>query len=391
MYNGLRPSNIREENMKQIIKLFRSEDELFSRAQISRKLSLSAPSVSSIVNNMIEKNILYERKEGNSSESGGRKPIMLALNKECGYILGIHIESDFIIIVLANISGVIKEKINYEYQQDNNFDPISFLQKKIGKILKDNYINNNDLLTIAISIPGIFDNDLEIIKLAPNVKKWEEIDIKNELEKLFNCQVIIENAVNTAVLGEKRCGKINGYDNAVYLKIDEGIGAGILINGQLYKGFKGLAGEVGFMVSNSNDLTNKKSEIGSLENNCSTKSILAKARDILDSKSLTFNDLIINYRNDNKELKILIDKCIYEISIMISNISSIINPEIIVIGGDFTKIINLFFDDMLKLINNIVPFAPKIVCSDLGDAVYYLGVISQALTDIENLIIENIE
>ncbi|MFW5986046.1 MAG: ROK family transcriptional regulator, partial [Halanaerobiales bacterium] len=201
MYNSLKPSNIREENMKQIIKLLRTSDQLLSRADIARRVSLSAPSVSKIINILLEAGIMTEREEGRSGAAGGRKPILLDINKDCSYLMGIYIEERLLTITLANFSGEIVNTRTFSYQIGSDFDCIDFLIGKMREVLDENTVDIDRVLSIGVSVPGVFDSNEGVIKFAPNIQIWEKTPIGSELVQEFDCEVIIDNAVNMAVLG----------------------------------------------------------------------------------------------------------------------------------------------------------------------------------------------
>lgn len=383
-YNTLKPSNIREANIKQIIKLFRLSSELMSRAEISREISLSAPSVSSIITDLISADILFEKQEGKSSSFGGRRPIMLELNKNCGFIIGVHIKYDNLIIVLVNYKGEIVDKsvINY-FKECNSNSCKQILISSIELLLKNNDVKKEKVLSIGVAIPGVFDDEDKVIKFAPNIGIWENTPIEKELENVFDCEVIIENAVNAAVLGERLNGKINGKENAIYMKIDKGIGAGILINGKLYEGFKNLAGEIGFMVSNEDMVLDKETEYGSLEKSYSIKALCEQANSFFPEEDIDFNKIIKKANNGDEKINQLLKNASTKIALTIANIICVLSPEVVVIGGKYTEIATNFMNEIINIVEKIVPAAPNIVLSELGDKVYYTGAIVQSLDDIE--------
>ncbi|MFW5980684.1 MAG: ROK family transcriptional regulator [Halanaerobiaceae bacterium] len=392
MYNSLKPSHIREANMKQIIRLIRTSEEKLSRADISRKVSLSAPSVSKIINILLEAGILEETEEGSSGSLGGRKPILLDIKKDCSYILGTYIEEEQLTFVVADFGANIIDTVSYNYEVKEKCDCINLLIEKINMVLSRNKIEKEKLLSIGISVPGVFDPEEGIIKFAPNIEIWEDIALKKKLNQEFDCQVSVENAVNAAVLGEKWQGKLNGCKNAIYLKLDKGIGAGILINNSLYRGGNSIAGEVGYMVSDKEYISSQKNGYGSLESVCSTKFIVKKAEKILGKDNISFEVVIDEIKKGNKKLKVLIEEINELIAVAIANIICVINPEKVVLGGEFTEIAQSYKTDIMEIISRIVPSVPKLIFSELGNKVFYLGAIVQGLENIEeNLVYQYFE
>ncbi|MFW6270116.1 MAG: ROK family protein [Bacillota bacterium] len=229
-------------------------------------------------------------------------------------------------------------------------------------------------------------------QFAPNIEIWEDIALKKKLNQEFDCQVSVENAVNAAVLGEKWQGKLNGCKNEIYLKLDKGIGAGILINNSLYRGGNSIAGEVGYMVSDKEYISSQKNGYGSLESVCSTKFIVKKAEKILGKDNISFEVVIDEIKKGNKKLNALIEEINELIAVAIANIICVINPEKVVLGGEFTEIAQSYKTDIMEIISRIVPSVPKLIFSELGNKVFYLGAIVQGLENIEeNLVYQYFE
>lgn len=383
-YNSYKPQNIRYENIKHIISLIKNSETNLSRADISRKISLSTPSVSAIINDLIEKKIVQETKDIKIESSVGRKPILLKLNDNCGYIIGILISKKILTLALANYSGKIIKNKRFNLS-NNSKHPIDILKMKIDNVLEENNVDKTELLSISISFPGIFDHLNQKIKFAPNIGIWQNESIVEKLKYKYQCQILMENNVNNAVLAEKWKGNINN-ENAIYIKLGDGIAAGILINGKIYKGFNNLAGEIGFSVTDSSHLDDKVSEVGSFEQRFNSEKILKVIENDIGEK---FNySQLIDLLEKNQKLDNLINQVNENIVILLINIISILSPQILVIGGQYSAILSHYIDQIKERIKNNVPFAPEILISKLGEKVYYLGAIANSLQNIEEELIK---
>ncbi|RCW55368.1 ROK family protein [Halanaerobium sp. ST460_2HS_T2] len=382
-----KPLNIRHENIKQLVKLLKNSNKKLSRADIARELSLSTPSVSSIVSVLIDNDIIIETDDESLENTVGRKPILLKLNEDCGYLLGVLISEKKLTIALANYLGEIIKEESF-YYKDNNKKSLEFLIDCIGQLLKTNEINLDRLLSISISFPGVYDHDQQEIKFAPHSGDWQNKPIISCLSEEYNCQVKMENNVNTAVLGEKWQGKIANKNNSVYLKIGNGIAAGIIINGQLYRGYNSLAGEVGFSVTDHSQLNDTVTDSGSFEQRFNTDIILKKINENFGIEISDFNNLQ-NYTKSNPKINSYIKNTNQNITMLLINLISILNPEVIVIGGEYSQILTHYIEDLEKRILKNVPFAAKILVSELGEGVYVLGAIANSLQDIERQLVKN--
>ncbi len=385
--HSFKPQNIRHNNIRQVITLIKNSEKKLSRADISRSLSLSTPSVSSIINDLVKKNIILETNDQNVTNTVGRKPILLKLNKDCGYILGILISEKMLTIALADYKGNLISKQDFCHAS-NLEQCISFLQGNIDAVLKENSIDIESLLSISISFPGVFDHDKQKIIFAPHSGIWQNEPIIDSLKDKYGCQVKMENNVNAAVLGEKWSGKIGNKNNAVYLKIGNGIAAGVIINCQLYRGYRSLAGEVGFSVTNPNNLNDEVTDSGSFEQRYNTDVILERVKKELADENIDFSDLVKLVKSNDEKTYNIIKDINQNIAMLIINILCILNPEVIVVGGQYSNIIEHCIEEIKKEILNNIPYAPEILISELGDKVYYLGAIANSLQNIEDELIK---
>lgn len=378
----MRPSNIRHENIRQIIELFRAASEPLSRAELSRRLHLSAPSVSAIVSILLDKGVLHEAETGASGRMGGRRPILLELTSNCAYVMGIHIDSRTISLVVSDVSAerMLTHRTSYDRR---SVDCLAFLKELIGGVMQEHGIPLTSLLSMGIAVPGVFDPKQRVIQLAPNIKQWEGIPLVDELMREFHCDVFVENVVNTAVVGERWQGRIRGHRNAMYIKIDQGIRAGILIDGRLYRGATHMEGEVGFVVTDWEGVARQKADYGALESVCSTLAIEQRVERKLE-RSLTFSQIVEQALAGQSELRNILLETAFHIGLTIANIVTVLNPEIVVIGGEYSQAAPIVADSMAKIIRGVVPHMPEFVFSDLGESVYCLGAIVMALDGIED-------
>lgn len=380
-----KPLNIRHENIKQLIKLLKNSERKLSRADIARKLSLSTPSVSSIVNVLIDSEIILETDDESKANNVGRKPILLKLNENCGYILGVLISQEKIKIVLANYMGKIIAEEDF-YYQDSKRESLDLLIESIDKQLKDFKIDQSKLLSISISFPGVYDQNKQEIKFAPHSGGWQNKPIIKTLSQEYDCQIKMENNVNTAVLGEKWKGKIANKNNAVYLKIGNGVAAGIIINKELYRGYNCLAGEVGFSVTDSDQFNDKIVDSGSFEQRFNTNNLIKKIQQQFNITAGSFNEIKKELASKS-DFNDFINNINTNIAMLLINIFSILNPEVIVIGGEYTELINDYISEIKSRVKKSVPFASDILVSELGEEVYVLGSIANSIQGLERQLI----
>ncbi|MFG6119326.1 ROK family transcriptional regulator [Thalassobacillus sp. B23F22_16] len=215
-----------------------------SRADIAAKTGLNKGTVSSQVSELLHEELIYEQGPGESS--GGRRPVMLLFNQTAGYSIGIDIGVNYILGVLTDLEGNVHleksislQHLNYEYVMDH-------LYGVIDELISNTPESRYHITGIGIGVPGTVSKTGKIL-LAPNLK-WKNVAIREQLEERYQCPILIENEANTGAYGELKFGYGRSHEDVIYVSVGMGIGIGMILNGKLYKGMNGFAGEMGHMT-----------------------------------------------------------------------------------------------------------------------------------------------
>jgi len=218
-----------------------------SRAEISKKQHISKAGISEIVARLIDQEYVSETGIGNSTQRGGRRPILLTFNQKAGYVIAIEIKRSFAKISLLDMNATIHHTRTIDYSIGTSMtDVLKNIFPVIDEFLKIDWVIDSRPIGIGIGIPGLIDYDSGCIKLSDSLKSWEKYPIRQKFEKTFKIPTILENDVKTLALGECLFGKGEDHQSLVNLWIGDGIGAGIILNGSLIRGVTASAGEVGY-------------------------------------------------------------------------------------------------------------------------------------------------
>ena len=261
--------NIIKYNIVEILNLLFKNPNI-SRIDISKQINLNKASVSEIISLLIENELVIEIGPGNSGSSGGRKPILLKLNEKAGCSLGIDLGIDYISFLLTDLN---RNVLIYDYYEEiiNKNNVVEIIVKVINSIENILKKYKYKLVGTTLAVHGrIFNNT---IKFTPYYD-LEEIDLLNELSILKpNIKFYLENESNLAAVGEFENSQSN-LNNAVVINVHSGIGAGIIINGKLYTGFEGRAGEIGHIVLIPNGKDCPCGNKGCFEQYCSIPALI---------------------------------------------------------------------------------------------------------------------
>jgi len=390
---------------KSIIFNYIREDGPISRAKISRDLKISAPAVSRVVEKLINEDYIMETDK--QETKSGKRPTLLKTNKDKGFVLGIDLGRESIRMALANFNGYIIKKYWGAEVLDNK-DIVERLKREISSVLYDckknewGFSTKPEVKSICIGIPADVDPESGKIISAPLYGSWRDINLKDIIDKEFNIPVFIDNNVNIAALAEKNYGRGKDFTNVIFLEISNGIAAGIIIDNHLLRGSYGSAGEIGFTIVGSENLRFEVKNKGFLEKFASINSIKKKVlKAINEGEKTLITDLI---KNDMKKIepslvceaakkgdrlaKNIIEEMVRFLSIAIINLVLIINPQIIILGGDICNLKHvdeLFVRPIINYVKQSVPFKiPNIELSALGEDA---GIIGASYMAMESLIL----
>ena len=274
-------------------------------------------------------------------------------------------------------SGIVEFKKDsyqiYDYQKSATpKDKDGVIQKLIELIVY--YKKDNNYSGIGIGIAGQINYKKDIINYIPNIKGFENVNLKKIIRKTIGENIEIDNDVKCFALAENRFGKFKGYNNVVYLTIGTGIGGVIEVDNRLYRGENNIAGEFGHMVINSNGKKCTCGNKGCWEQYASGRAIEKVYFELYKQKKKA-RDIAKDSARGIKKDKKVIKKTASYLAAGFINIMNTINPEIIVIGGSVVKqkeILNLAKKDALKKV--LIPARKtKIIRSNLGDEAVLVG------------------
>ncbi|MBU5465384.1 ROK family transcriptional regulator [Virgibacillus sp. MSJ-26] len=358
--------------------------EPISRAQIAKETKLTPPTVSSIVRELIEQDLVKESELGESK--GGRKPTMLLVNKDGFYVIGVDAGPKTIECILSNLSGQIKDRVVVSIESPlTNESFLDLLKSGIRKILQ-NVKERSKVLGIGMAMHGVVDVARGTSLFAP-ILQLSNIPIKDELEREFDLVVQVENDARAMTLGESWFGEHGDVSSMMAVNLGSGVGAGVAINGKLYHGSTDLAGEVGHMTIDMNGERCECGNRGCLESFASAPSIVNRANKRMPGKNITSSREVYELALENdKECVELLQRTGAIIGIGLTNLIHVLNPELIIIGGGVSKSERFILRPIRETISmrGLTKEAKetRVVVSELGDDATILGAVALLLVEL---------
>ncbi|MEW5815746.1 MAG: ROK family transcriptional regulator [Spirochaetota bacterium] len=331
---------IKDGNYKKILTLLQKERAVTKQA-ISREIGVSLPTVITHINQLIKEGIVEEA--GLSVSSGGRKPVIVKFKPDARYAFGVEFSSShisrvhYIRIVLINLDSTIKYDVSFDYQEFDNVDGIiRHIHDLCRGILSQKGISRERILGIGFSLPGTVNEDKKILEQAPNIDPkfgMKDLDFK-KYESLFPFPLLVENEANASAFAELILGVAKRKRNLIFLSVNRGIGAGIVVREHIYKGSNKRAGEFGHMTvaSLGNVCTCGRKDCWELY---AASGALIRGYNKASTEKLTdTKEFLAKLNSGDPDARATWEKYLDYLAVGIDNILLFFDPHYIVLGGE---------------------------------------------------------
>lgn len=371
-----RPTTIRDINKRIVLNYVRDRAPI-SRADIARETALHRSTVSVIVDELIEAGLIVEIGSGDST--GGRKPTLFKLKTGEAAAIGIDLTPRLTTIAVADLAGNVLSKESFSTSPDIEFMTAQIIDRT--KRIAEGF--SGEELQIGMSVPGLVDQKLGKIFHIPYFD-WRDWDICQQLETATGLEVIVENDANATALAELWFGheRIRKTDTFVTVLVGEGIGTGIIFDGQVYRGEMGAGGEFGHMIAGDNAPV--ECSCGSRE--CweayaSENAAVERYRQLIKSSEMKQNDIDIQNivelaANGEKHAVEALRETAKYLGNGISNLIVGLSPQVVVVSGRITKAWDTIADQLYRVAERSVlaGLPPTVLMpSSLGDAPTLIG------------------
>lgn len=366
--------------------LYRMEE--LSKPEICRLTNMTTPTISRIIDELIEEGWVVDQGQGPSI--GGKRPHIFSLNPDAAYIMGVDIGRELLKIAIFNLRKEIIGSIQVFpslLETQNNENILEDLQKRIDEALKNLSVPKSKIKVAGFSLPGLIDSDGNSFTYL----SFENTTIKKVLEKMLEIPVFIDNDSIIMAMAEHAFGTAQGASHALCVNINECIGLGMILNSRPYTGYKGMAGEFGHIRISGPEVLCYCGKAGCLETIASGRAIvkvaqaaIAKGQATTISPSangeITFTDIIHAANHDDIFAIGLLQKAGEKIGEALASLIHLFNPELIVIGGEITGANELIISSVRQAIDKYAITRLKNQCeiktSALTDKSCILGTLS---------------
>jgi N-acetylglucosamine repressor len=361
-----------------------------ARYEVAKITALTPPTVTVIVNYLKQAGLVNEIGTGESN--GGRKPVLLELERHAGYIYAVSLQHGEVTAALLDIAGNILESRYLKLDTTIPNNVVATIKDSLDLFVERTGISREKVFWLGVASPGLIDVSHGIVVRSSNLG-WSQVPLGEMLSKdLAGIAVHIENISNVAALGEKIYGGGRGLDNLIYLNLSVGIGAGIIINNEVYNGAQGYAGEIGLMV-----LLPEGGPKGLLGKEGSFEALGGIGAVIERIKAETSNELFSKTEFSKHRLEITdlsnplvreipaVQKVLSEvekfIGIAIANMVGLFNIPKVILGGELARVISLAAvnDKVRQCLFPEMSDSVEVICSSMKEDPPLMGVYTLVL------------
>jgi glucokinase-like ROK family protein len=389
------PQHVKNINKHTALDLIRFSPGGISRAELARQMGLTRAAVTAIVNDLLSARII--REAGGIRVHNGRPPVVLEIDPEGGFVVGIDFGASHLSVLIADLGAHILEEAEIAIDicagpkicLDRADRLLRDLLKKAGKEVKD-------ILAIGVGVPGPIVSDAGMVLAPPIMPGWDRFPIRDTLVKMWERPVSLSNDSDLGALGEWAAGAGRGEQNLAYIKIGTGIGAGLLLDGQIYRGISGSAGEIGHLTIEENGPLCACGNHGCLEAIAGGRAIALQAREaaqkdkrsqlanIKPIESITARNVAAAARLGDLLSQQILSRAGTYVGIAIAGVVNMFNPGIIIIGGGVAQSGDILLEPIrIAVQRRSLPAATRVLritTAMLGRRSSSMGGIIQAIT-----------
>lgn len=369
---------VRENNLSLVLNLIRQQGAI-SRADIVRQTHLSATTISALANVLLESGFVGETGMGESS--GGRPPILLAFNYQYRHVLGVDMGATHLTVVLMDLQGqvVSQRYIRYAVMQDP-IGTAAAIQTIIHEILQETGLNLENILGLGLAVPAPLEGD-DLTHLSSLIlPQWDGYDVVGVLHDTLQIPVYLENDANAGVIAEQWWGRGRDFANLAYIKLGTGVGSGLIVKNEVYRGDGGTAGEIGHTTINSDGPLCRCGNRGCLESFVGAPALIEEVNQQRSNGTPPVNSItdIIAAAQQHDALSCqTVTKAGSFLGIAIANLINLFNPGLIVLGGELAAAGDILLNAVQHSVSQrAMPKAASeaiITVSQLGDNAVAIG------------------
>lgn len=370
-------SDLRTANRQRVIDALRSRGAL-TQADIARITGLAASTVSNIVSDLSGLNLI--RREESLGGPHGQK---ISIMPTAGFALGIELGHRHLTLAIANLAHdiIAYTRTDLPHAHDRSTD-LTLLNSELDALLSAKRIQRSDILSAGLALPAPIDLTQRYITSDQVMPSWADVDAVEATEEALGLPVYLDNDANLGAVGEQVWGAGKGIDDLVYLKLSDGIGSGLILGGNLYRGADGSAGEVGHTTIDERGAMCRCGNRGCLETVASVPAIVRLMKPVF-GPNVTIEEIIQLAHDGNTACIRVLEDTGRLVGMSLANLANTVNPRAIILGGSLAEAGDILIHPLKSVLSRYavrgVAENLQFMPAALGIRSHVLGAVSLAL------------
>lgn len=359
-----------------------------SRPQLATETGLSKPTVSLALADLERVGLV--RPVGQRTGNAGRAPQLYSIRPEAGWVVAVDVGRSWLRLAVANLAGEVVLRRDERNRARSAGVLVGRLTETARALANDAGIEYGDVTYTVIGSPGVYDPARATLRFAPNLLGWDRPGVVRSLHEALGSDLAIENDIDLAALGEQEYGLGRDLRDFVFVSVGSGVGMGIVVQGQLYRGARGAAGEISFLPVAEDGVPGddrNTRQHGLLESAAAADAIVAAARQAGMTGRLTARKVFDAARTgDGTALEVVTHEA-HQIARALAAVVAVLDPELVVLGGGIGRNGDLLIAPARERLRELVPLEPPpIEVSSLGSDAVVMGALATGLATARDIL-----
>jgi predicted NBD/HSP70 family sugar kinase len=361
-----------------------------SRPQLARIAGLSKPTVSQALGNLEAAGLV--RLVGPASPSPGRTAMLYEFDPTAGYVVGIDIGRAWIRVAAADLSGAIVARRDERNRERSATALVRTVSAVAHDVVATAGLTWDRVAHTVVGGPGVFDPDGDRLLHAPNLPGWSRPGLMSSLREALPPSVALDNDANLAAVGERSYGSGRDADTFVYVSVGTGLGMGIIIDGRLYRGAHGAAGEVAYLPLAGEDGDARAARDarlrGVMEAAASADAVVRTAKRLGMASASSAKGVFAAARAGDELALAAVESEAERLALVVGTVAAILDPEFVLLGGGVGSNIDLLRPPLERRLAELTPLGPRVADGQLGQDAIVFGAVASALDTARDLVFE---
>jgi predicted NBD/HSP70 family sugar kinase len=348
-----------------------------TRPQLAKQTGLSLPTVIAALTDLDELGLV--RVAGRPETSQGRPALLYEANARAGYVAGVDIGRSWLRVVITDLTGTTLSQIDRRNGARTSRALVDLVSRAVAEATSDAGLEPADITHTVVGSPGVYDAHRGTILYAANLPGWQRAGLTQSLADRIGSSLTVDNDANLAAFGEHTYGIARNCEHFVYAHIGTGVGLGLFLDGRLYQGAAGAAGEAGYLPIGEPLDQDHKPRRGMLEESLAADAVVRYARQCGMSGKITAEDVFTAARSGDKRACKAVGIEARHLAHLLASISAFLDPQLIVLGGGVGQNLDLLEPETRSTLAELTPLQPNITVGSLGATAVVRGAIASGI------------